>query len=288
MPFKSPNTKPLPGAGGHSRFVYRPASTWQVAVAHYELEGWVRLWGEQADEPLTWSWAAQPSQHTVWPQGQKVELISSSQHSMHSMASFSLRSFSCSTRVCWQLRPSQLLQFMLLSEAFRGELGGLCSLLGTRSTTPALYRALLAWSYTSFDVLLMSKTYFLPRLMFSFRNRDAKWPFKSRLYCIMTALVTVSHLREDWTATLAQTSLPFLRFRPSDIAVTQNIRVSRHSIFLLAFLKVYTSSFMSVKDKAAINVRESECPLHLQGHERQTKQLVARKRTFFFEVLVLC
>lgn len=30
--------------------------------------------------------------------------------------------------------------------------------------------------------------------MLSFRNKDAKWPFKSLLYCIMTALVTVSHL----------------------------------------------------------------------------------------------
>lgn len=40
----------------------------------------------------------------------------------------------------------------------------------------------------------MSKTYFLPRLIFSLRKSEAKWPLKSLLYCIITALVTVSHL----------------------------------------------------------------------------------------------
>ena len=101
----------------------------------------------------------QPSQHTVWPQGQKAELISPSQQSTHSMASLSLRSFSWRARVCWQPRPSQLLQLVLLSEDFRGEFGGLGSLLGRRSTTPALYRARLAWSYASLEVLLISKTH---------------------------------------------------------------------------------------------------------------------------------
>lgn len=73
---------------------------------------------------ITCNWAAQVLQHTVWPQGQNVELISSSQHTIQSMDSFSFRSFSCRAFVCWQLRPSQLSQFMLLSEDLRGELGG--------------------------------------------------------------------------------------------------------------------------------------------------------------------
>lgn len=30
--------------------------------------------------------------------------------------------------------------------------------------------------------------------MFSLRKSDARWPLKSLLYCIITALVTVSHL----------------------------------------------------------------------------------------------
>ena len=52
---------------------------------------------------------------------------------MQSMASFGLRSFSGRAQVCWQLRPSKLLQFLLLSEDFREKLGGLWLLLIKRS-----------------------------------------------------------------------------------------------------------------------------------------------------------
>lgn len=113
-------------------------------------------------------------------------------------------------------------------------------------TTPALYKARLAWSYASLEVLLISKTYFLPRLMFSFRKK-AKWPFRSRLYCIMTALVTVSHLWTELQHTSVLTGQSVPTSRTLNAAMNREAHVRRHLTFLSACMKINPSSLACVK-----------------------------------------
>ncbi len=130
------------------------------------------------------------------PQGQNAALISCSQHREQVRASCSLWSFSFRTQV--SLQPthvcSSLSTFVCLSgETLQSSLG----LPHPVTAIPALNRARRARSYTSLDVRWMSKMYLLPRSMLSLRKREARWPLKSRLYCIFTELVTVSHLKSE-------------------------------------------------------------------------------------------
>lgn len=130
---------------------------------------------------LTWSWAAQIWQHTMWPHGQKVVLISPSQHRAQVRASCSLWSLSRSAQV--PLQPSQ--------EPSSSSVD-ICL---ARESAEDLNRVRRARSYASLDVRWTSKIYFFPTSTLSLRKSEARWALKSRLYCIITVLVTVSHLK---------------------------------------------------------------------------------------------